>query len=184
MFSAHWGLIVAYLPQRAELAGANVGLFFAADGLGVLLARLPSGWLADRMSPLPPILFGIAINIVGVALLLPQPTTPLLVASGVLTGAGAAFIVTPILVALSRRSDDSDRGSAFALFSAAFALALSLGSVGAAAVIDTLGFEVSLSILLVSLALSAIVALADRGLRERSAVGPTIPEAEVATVPQ
>ena len=32
LYVAHWGTVTAYLPARAEDAGANVGLFFAADG--------------------------------------------------------------------------------------------------------------------------------------------------------
>ena len=51
LFIVHWGVIVAYLPQRAEAAGADIGLFFAADGVAILLSRVPSGWLADRMRP-------------------------------------------------------------------------------------------------------------------------------------
>ena len=39
----HWGVLSAYLPQRAESVGANIGSFFAADGLFVLLARIPAG---------------------------------------------------------------------------------------------------------------------------------------------
>ena len=33
LYVAHWGTVTAYLPARAEAAGADVGLFFAADGL-------------------------------------------------------------------------------------------------------------------------------------------------------
>lgn len=184
LFAAHWGLVVAYLPQRAEAAGASIGLFFAADGIGVLLARVPAGWLADRTAPLRPILFGIAITVAGVALLLPSPTTGLLMVAGALTGAGAALIVTPLLLALTRRSTDADRGSAFALFSAAFALAIAVGSVGAAPVIGTLGFELTLAVLLGALMLSAVVALADRGLAATGDGSPAHVEAEAVAVPQ
>ena len=44
-------MIIAYLPQRAEAAGADIGLFFVADGVAILLSRVPAGWLADRMRP-------------------------------------------------------------------------------------------------------------------------------------
>ena len=182
LFAAHWGLIIAYLPQRAEAAGADIGLFFAADGIGVLLARVPAGWLADRAAPLRPILAGVAITLAGVVLLLPLPTTPLLVISGALTGGGAAFIVAPLFLALTRRSDDTDRGSAFGLFSAAFALALAVGSVGAAPVIDSLGFEVALVVLIVALIAAAGVALADRGLASLQP-GSADFEPETAAVP-
>jgi len=184
LFSAHWGVVTAYLPQRADAVGANVGLFFAADGIGVLIARIPTGWLVDRMAPLPPILLGTVVTIAGVALLLPVPTTPLLFVSGTLTGAGAALIVTPLLVTLTRRSTDADRGSAFALFSASFALALALGSVGAAPLIDRLGFEAALLLSIGALIVSALVAFVDRGLAVVDRVGSGSAQAEAATLPQ
>ncbi len=165
LFVAHWGVVTAYLPQRAEAAGANVGLFFAADGLFVLLARLPAGWLADRTRPIWPLLSGIAMTALAVLLLFPAPTTPMLVVSGTLTGVGAALIVIPILIALTERSGDADRGSAFALFSAAFAAAIAAASIGTAPFVGTLGFELILAVALVALVLSALIALLDGDLR-------------------
>lgn len=167
LFVVHWGVVIAYLPQRAEAAGANIGLFFAADGLLVLLARVPAGWLADRIRPAWPVLAGIALTAMGVVLLFPTPSTELLVASGTLTGIGAALIVQPLVLALTQRSSDADRGSAFALFSACFAGAIALGTIGTAPFIEALGFEALLAITLVALLLSALVVLADRELRER-----------------
>jgi MFS family permease len=169
LFAAHWGVVVAYLPQRADLAGANIGLFFAADGIGVLLARLPAGWLADRVAPLRPMLVGIGMTIIGVVLLLPPPTTEVLVVGGALTGAGAALIVTPLMLALTQRSDDADRGSAFALFSASFAAAIAIGSLGAVPLIEAFGFELTMGVMLVALGVSALVAVADRGFGSRPA---------------
>lgn len=165
LFVAHWGVVTAYLPQRAEAAGANIGLFFAADGVSVLLMRVPAGWLSDRLSGLPLVLAGIAITAVGVALLLLPPVTWLLVVAGLLTGVGAALIVTPLLLELTRRSTDADRGSAFALFSAGFAAAIALGSIGAAPLVAVAGFEVAIGVAMVGLALAAGVALGDGGLR-------------------
>jgi MFS family permease len=186
LFGAHWGLVVAYLPQRAEAFGASVGLFFAADGIGVLLARLPVGYLSDRVAPLRLMLLGIAITAVGVALLLFQPTTELLMLAGLLTGSGAALITTPTLVGLTRRSTDADRGSAFALFSAAFAIALVIGSVGAAPIIDQLGFAPAMAVLLAALISSALVALLDGGLATNEGRPDDLAEAEAeaAAVPQ
>lgn len=175
LFIIHWGVITAYMPQRAEAAGANIGLFFAADGVFVLLARLPAGWISDRTRPVLPILAGIATTFAGVFLLLPTPTTELLIVSGALTGVGAALIVQPILLALTRRSTDADRGSAFALFSASFATAVVLGSIGTAPLIDPLGFETVLVLALGALFGAAVIAIADRGLRA-NAVEQSAPE--------
>jgi MFS family permease len=160
----HWGVILAYLPQRAEAAGADIGLFFVADGLLVLAMRLPAGWLADRVAGSWQILLGLALTAAGVLLVVPLPSTPVLVLAGALTGAGAAFIAVPVTLALTRRSNDADRGSAFALFSTCFAAAIALGSIGTSPLIDVVGYETILTTTLVSLAVAAVITLVDREL--------------------
>jgi predicted MFS family arabinose efflux permease len=165
LYIVHWGVVVAYLPQRAEAAHADIGLFFAADGIAVLASRVPSGWLADRLRPVILILIGLAVSGISVVLLMVPPTTPLLIVAGLLGGVGGGLVMTPILVELSRRSADADRGSAFSLFSAALASALVVGSIGAAPVIDTVGFAGALVAGLAGIGGAAIIAAADRGLR-------------------
>jgi MFS family permease len=167
MYIAHWGVIVAFLPQRAEAAGANIGLFFVADGIAILLSRVPSGWLADRIRPIFLVVTGLAATGVAVLVLTLPPTTPLLIVAGALTGSGGGLVITPLLVEMSRRSRDADRGSAFALFSAANATALAIGSIGGAIVLDTFGFEGAMLATLAGVIGAAVVALLDQGLRRR-----------------
>jgi MFS family permease len=165
LYIAHWGVIVGYLPQRAEAAGADIGLFFAADGISILLSRVPAGWLADRIRPVVLIVIGLAATAVVVVLLVLPPTTPVLIVAGLLSGGGAGLAMTPILVELSRRSGDADRGSAFSLFSAALASALVVGSIGGAPVVAIWGFEVAILLTLAGIVGAAALALSDRGLR-------------------
>jgi MFS family permease len=165
LFVLHWGVVIAYLPQRAEVAGADISLFFVADGLFVLLMRIPAGWLADRVRPLWPVLAGIALTFAAVALLFAPPTTPVLILSGSVTGVGAALIVQPLMLALTARSGDADRGSAFALFNATFSAGLAIGTIGTAPLIATVGYGTLLATALVALVASGLVACLDRGLR-------------------
>ena len=167
LYIAHWGVIVAFLPQRAEAAGANIGLFFVADGIAILLSRVPSGWLADRIRPIFLIISGLTATGVAVLVLTQPPTTPLLMFAGILTGAGGGLVITPMLVELSRRSRDADRGSAFALFSAANACALAIGSIGGAIVIGAFGFGGAMVATLAGVVGAALVALLDQGLRRQ-----------------
>jgi MFS family permease len=169
LYVAHWGVVTAYLPQRAELAGANVGLFFVADGLAVLALRIPSGWLADRIQPRWLVLTGLFATGVAIGLLMLPPATPVLVLAGALTGGGAGLVLTPLLVEISRRSTDADRGSAFALISAALAAALVVGSIGTAPIIASAGFEATILVTIVGLVAAAVVALADPGLAASAA---------------
>ncbi len=168
LYVAHWGVVTAYLPQRAEAAGADVGLFFAADGLALLALRVPTGMLADRIQPRWLVLVGLAVTVVAIGLLVLPVTTPILILAGVLTGGGAGLVATPLLVELSRRSTDADRGSAFAMFSAALAAAIVLGSIGVAPIIATAGFEATIAVTIAGLAIATVVVLLDKGLAPAS----------------
>lgn len=165
LYIGHWGVIVAYLPQRAEAAGADIGLFFAADGIAVLLSRVPTGWLADHVRSVYLMVSGLALSGTSVVLLTAPPTTPLLIIAGLLGGVGGGLTMTPILLELARRSTDADRGSAFSLFSAALALALVFGSIGAAPIVQFLGFEAALLAGVAGIIAAALVALSDGQLR-------------------
>jgi MFS family permease len=173
----HWGVVIAYLPQRAEAAGADIGLFFAADGLGVLLARIPAGWAADRIAPVWPVVGGILMTFAAIALLFDTPTTAALILSGALSGVGAALIVQPLMLSLTARSTDRERGSVFALFNASFSLAIALGTMGTAPLIASLGFGTLLAASLGALAASAVVALLDKELRRPANLTDDVAEA-------
>ena len=179
LYVAHWGVVTSYLPQRAELAGADVGLFFVADGIAVLALRIPSGWLADRFRPRWVVLTGLLVTALAIGLLVLPPTTPVLVVAGALTGGGAGLVQTAVLVVMSRRSTDADRGSAFAMLSAALAGALVLGSIGAAPIIASAGFEATILATIIGLACATVVALADPRLahsaRSRTLPAPAVP---------
>jgi MFS family permease len=180
LYVAHWGTVTAYLPARAEDAGANVGLFFAADGLAILLLRVPTGWAADRVPGRWLVVSGITASFVSISLLLLPPTTEILILSGLLGGAGGGLVITPILVELSRRSDEHDRGSAFSLFSGALAGAIALGSVGAAPIVGLAGFEAAIVLGLGCMIAAIVVALIDDGLAVRPHAGPPMVRAGAA----
>jgi predicted MFS family arabinose efflux permease len=96
-------------------------------------------------------------------LLLPL-TTPLLIVSGLLGGAGGGIVLTPITVELSRRSSDADRGTAFSLFSGGMAAAMTIGSIGGAPVVATLGLSAALAMGMALIVVSMALTVADRSL--------------------
>jgi DHA1 family 2-module integral membrane pump EmrD-like MFS transporter len=177
-YVAHWGAVTAYLPVRASEAGADIGLYFAADGLAIFLMRLPTGWLSDRISTRILVVTGATATAFAVGLLLLPLTTPLLVVSGLISGAGGAIVMTPILVELSHRSTDADRGSAFALFSGSLATAMALGSIGGAPVVAVLGLSAALVVGILLILVSIGLTLSDPSLRRRGHGGPTSDGAE------
>ena len=176
-YVAHWGAVTAYLPIRAEAAGADIGLYFAADGIAIFAMRFPTGWLVDRVSSRWLILTGAGMTFVAISMLLLPLTTPLLVVSGLLGGAGGGIVMTPVTVELSRRSSDADRGSAFSLFSGGIATAMMLGSVGGAPIVALFGLSAALVAGLVLIAISMALALADASLAgtRRGAGGGLVP---------
>lgn len=164
LYVTHWGAVTAFLPARAEAFGANVGLFFAADGIAILLLRVPTGAAADRIAGRWLVLAGLAITVGALAILLGPPTTPLLILSGALGGAGGGLVLTAALVEMSRRSDELDRGSAFSLFSGSLAGAIALGSLGGAAVVAASGFEATMLLGIGGVVVAGVVAVLDTDL--------------------
>ncbi len=164
-YVAHWGAVTAYLPVRASEAGADIGLYFAADGIAIFAMRLPTGWLTDRIGPRVLVVTGASATMVAIGMLLLPLSTPLMIVSGLLGGAGGAIVMTPILVELSRRSTDADRGSAFALFSGGLAVAMTLGSIGAAPIVALLGLSAALAVGMALIGLAIGLTLLDRSLR-------------------
>jgi MFS family permease len=161
LYLVHWGAVSAYLPQYAELASANVGLFFAADGLLSLLIRVPSGWLADRVEGRWLVLAGLAVTALALGMLALPVTSATLVGAGTLTGAGAALLTTPVYVELAGLSAGSERGTAFSMVMVAAGVANVLGSAGLAPVIDAAGFGAAILVSMTGLMAATAVALAD-----------------------
>jgi MFS family permease len=163
LFLVHWGIITSYLPQRSVTAGADVGLFFTADAVGVLALRVPAGYLAGRLGTRWLIVSGVVITFLGLLVLFPRPTTELLILAGAATGAGAALLFPPITLELTTRSGDHDRGSALSLYNICFSGGIAAGSIGVAALIDTIAFEGALVLGLLGCGLAAALAAMDRG---------------------
>lgn len=173
LFVAHWGVVTGYLPQRAETAGADIALFFTADAAALVVARIPAARLVERIGSRPSMLVGIAVTAACLLFLLPSATNPLLLAAGIGTGVGAAFLLPPVNFELARRSTDAVRGSAFALFSFAFSAGVALGSIGISPIFATIGFEVALAFGLGLCLLGGLVVLVDPWLRGRPPLPPT-----------
>lgn len=179
LFIAHWGVVTGYLPQRAEAAGADIGLFFTGDAVALLAVRVPAGWLAGRIGVQPLVVTGVAITVLSLSILLLPPTTPLLVISGLGTGAGGALCLPTMMIELSNRSDATNRGSAFGLFSVAFGAGIAAGSIGVAPFFAIVGFEFALAIGIAACAVAGVVALLDRQMRHPAV--PAQPQAAGAT---
>lgn len=169
-YVAHWGAVTAYLPVKAEGTGADVGLYFAMDGVAIFAMRMPTAWLAARLTTRLLLGVGAVLTAVAVGLLLLPLTTPLLMAAGLLGGGASALVLSPILFELNRRSDERDRGSAFALYSGSLAGAISLGSIGGSPIVAAFGLSAALAAGIALIGVSLVLALADPSLRTLGAL--------------
>ena len=157
----YWGVVTAFLPIAVPPNQLqNVGWFFTADALAVMAARIPAGYLADRFGSRWLLVSGVGVTGGSIAVLLATPSFLTLVFAGIGTGVGAALLLPPILLELTKRSDQSDRGTAMALYNTAFAAAVGIGSFGGAIVVERFGFNTALLASLVCCVASAPIALA------------------------
>ncbi len=159
---AYWGIVIAYLPPRAELAGTTSAYFFVGYGLSVIVSRLPAGWLADRQNARPLVSLGLIVSAGSIMALMLPPTAATMVVGGALSGLAAGLVLTPMLLALTHRSGEADRGSAFALFSVVSGAAYAIGSIGSAPIVAAFGFEAALMLGLGTTALAGLVLFVDR----------------------
>ena len=123
-----WGVITAFLPLAAAEQHANPALLFTADAVAVLASRVPAGWIADRYGPLRLALVGVVCMALSPLVLLLPLNDGVLITAGLLNGAGAGLTLPPMLAQLSKRSDETRRGTALAYFSVSFAVGIILGS--------------------------------------------------------
>ncbi len=163
----YWGVVTAFLPIEVPSHQVpNVGWFFTADALAVMATRIPTGYLADRFGPRWLLIVGALLTAVAIVLLLLPSSFFTLVLAGIGTGVSAALMFPPILLELTKRSEDRDRGTAMALYNTSFAAAVGAGSLGAAFVVPRFGFETSLVISILFTLAAAPLALATIRTRE------------------
>lgn len=133
--------ITAFSALYARRIGmGSSGALYATFALSILGVRLVAGRLADRHGRVTVALPGMALTVIGMALLAFEPA-PLLALVGV-GGFGVGFaLVFPALLALTvDRVPDGERGAAVGSFTAFFDIGASGGSYAVGAVADRVGF--------------------------------------------
>jgi MFS family permease len=141
----YWGVVVAYLPIHvpASLVSA-VGWFFTADAVGVLVCRIPVGFLSDRMAPSSLLRLGVIVTAASILILLAPPSLASLIVAGLGTGIGSGLLIAPTLIELQNRSEEGDRGTAMALWATSFAGGVGVGTIAAGPFVEQLGFNATL----------------------------------------
>lgn len=124
----------------------TTGIFFAAYGLIAAVTRIIGGRLYDRIPHRPMLVSSLALYGLGLGMMAIANNIVVLVAAAGMTGMahGAAF---PLMSAeVVNRARESERGSAMAIFTALFDVALLVGAPLVGLVIDLSGYLLSFSL--------------------------------------
>lgn len=159
----YFGGIAAYLPlMMARINGPNAGIFFSADALGVLLLRVPTGLVVDRWGPRLAEALGIMLTMGGIGALFLPASVATLVLAGAGTGTGAGLLITAVVVSLSGKSGEHNRGTAMALGTAAYNVGIFFGGAVAGPVAGAAGFGGVLVVGLVGTVLALPIVMSQR----------------------
>ncbi|MCA9708298.1 MAG: MFS transporter [Myxococcales bacterium] len=130
-----------FLKTYVESTGiGSMGLYYSVYSASAIALRLGLGWVPDRIGPRRALGPAATATVTGLVLLPLAAGDVGIAVSGLLCGAGHAFVF-PILSALVvTRSSDHERGAALSMFTALFDLGLLLGAPLLGALLERTGY--------------------------------------------
>lgn len=160
----------------------SVGPFFAAYAIAAVGWRLLLGWLPDRVGPVRMVAPGLGLYALGLAMLGFVPGTLGLIIGGVFTGLGHGISYPVILGLATVRTGDGDRGTATAIFTAMFDLALFVASPIIGASIRWFGYSATFEGVAATIVLGVVLFYVTDG-RYRKVPGDGAATGELTTAP-
>jgi MFS family permease len=153
--SAVYGAVVYFIAlYAADLGIGNIGLFFAASSLSMIISRPVSGRWADRRGAGMVILIGLLVLLGGITAIGLSHTITGFLFAGTFTGLGFG-ICLPTLQALAVRDVPVNRrGAATGTYYAAFDMGVGLGAILWGFVAEATGYRVMYFTALVPVALA------------------------------
>jgi len=125
-----------------ESGYGSVGSFFAVYSAAAITLRVFFGWLPDRIGPKRVLIPALGSLAAGLVVLGFASGDSGVLAAGLLFGVGHGFSFPILFGIVVTRAGDADRGSAMAIYTALFDLALLVGAPLLGALIDATGFRV------------------------------------------
>jgi MFS family permease len=142
-----YGGIISFVAVRSdELGIAPRSIFFSAFALTVLVTRVFSGRLADRVGHRRFLLPCLALVTVGLTLTAAARTRPQLLAAAAVFGVGFGSQYPAFVGHVMKFVDPARRGAAFGGILAAFDTGVGTGSIGVGALAERLGFGAAFGI--------------------------------------
>ncbi len=147
--------VLSTIRAEFDVSFASLGLIAGMQALGRGLTTIPVGYLADRYRPRVLISAGSLLVGLGSLVSAVAPVFELLVLSGVITGAGTAFVFMAGMAYIVRSSSPRERGRAVGRTMAGWGLGMLLAPLAAGVLANALGWR---SIFVLAAALSVVAA--------------------------
>ncbi len=171
-----YGLVVPFLPVRAQMLGASpvvTGALFGSYAAGLFLATPLAGWLADRLGGRRTLLFGLFALLSATLLFAFATDLTLLFVARAAQGVAGALTWTAGLALLAQIVEDRERPAAFARIFVATGVGTLLGPSLGGALYTWGGFRAPFLVAVILVALDGIgrvLFLPGRDTHERSAL--------------
>jgi MFS family permease len=164
--------IYAFLPLYAIASGldGNLGWFYAVFSACIIVGRLTSSRLSDRVGRARVIVPAIAATVLSYVVLALPPRVATLAAGAVLLGAGVAVFYPTLLALLVDRTPESERGSAIGTLSGSFDLGNVVGSLLVGVTVERVSYAAGFRMA----AAGALLGLGLFVLTERRATGRSV----------
>lgn len=157
-----FGLVTPVLPAFARSFGldaASVGLVISIYGLARFFANVPAGHLAERAGRRPVLIVGTVITSVASALIATADSLPLLLFYRLLTGLGAATVLTGGQIMVGDIATPERRGRMMSTYQGFFLVGVGLGPTPGGILADAFGMRAPFVAYAVFSALACVVAL-------------------------
>jgi MFS family permease len=157
-----FGLITPVLPEYARgfgLGSGAVGLVIGIYGLARFLANVPAGQVSERWGRRTVLIAGTALTSLASALIASAANLPQLLAYRLLSGLGAATVLTGGQIMVGDIATEQNRGRMMSLYQGFFLIGVGIGPTPGGMLADTFGLRAPFIAYAVFSALACGVAL-------------------------
>lgn len=152
-----FGAVIAFIALHgAEKGISNIGLFFTANAVAMMISRPLSGRWCDKHGAVMIVLVGHLLTIISMAAIAFSHSVPSFVLAGLAYGLGFGFCLPALQALAVRNAPAQRRGAATGTFFTAFDLGIGLGTILWGFVASLAGYQ--------TMFLSTIVPVAIAGL--------------------
>ena len=157
-----FGGVVTLLPIHLRAAGMeafHMGMLLTVFSVAFIVVQLPGGTFSDRSGRREPVVAGLALAVVAVALLSPQTAFALLAVIMALYGAGCGLLFPSVSALVADHSCAHERGMATGVFHALLTAGVAVGAPVMGWAAEGMGVQVGLLLTPVMTALALGLAL-------------------------